>query len=78
MENLKRKALDLVKIDFHHLVGRSGQVTYRTRTIEIGLSSRQQYLDAITGAGLDMMEYCQGIDIPMAVFVARRAIISLQ
>lgn len=30
MENVKRKAPDLIELDFHHLVGRDGVVTYHT------------------------------------------------
>jgi len=72
MENVKYKAPGIIEIDFHHLVGRDGVVTYHTQSMEIGLFSRQQYLDAITGAELELMEYYQGADMPMGVFVARK------
>lgn len=72
MENVKRKAPDLVEVDFHHLVGRDGIVTYHTQSIEIGLFSRQQYLDALDSAQLELMEYYEGKDIPMGLFVARK------
>lgn len=72
MENVKRKAPSLVEVDFHHLVGRDGIVTYHTQSMEIGLFSRQQYLDAVSKAQLELMEYYEGSDIPMGLFVARK------
>ncbi|OGN98643.1 MAG: hypothetical protein A2Y58_04290 [Chloroflexi bacterium RBG_13_51_52] len=74
MENVKLKAPGLIVVDFHHLIGRDGVVTYNTQSIEIGLFSRQQYIDAIAGAKLELMEYYQGSDIPMGVFVARKSL----
>jgi len=72
MENVKQKAPGLIEIDFHHLIGRDGAVKYHTQTMKIGLFARQQYLDAISGAGLELMEYYQGSDMHMGVFVARK------
>jgi SAM-dependent methyltransferase len=72
MENVKRKAPDLVEVDLHHLVGRDGIVKYHTQSIEVGLFSRQQYLDALCNTQLEMMEYYNGPDIPMGLFVARK------
>ena len=72
MENVRRKAPGLIEVDFHHLVGRDGVVTYHTQSIEVGLFSRQQYTDAIGGAKLELLEYYQGPDMPMGVFVARQ------
>ena len=72
MENVKRKTPDVVEVDFHHLLGQDGKVTYHTQSVEIGLFSRQQYTNAITGAELELMEYYQAHDMPMGVFVARR------
>lgn len=72
MENVKRKTPDLIEVDFHHLIGRDGAVTYHTQSMVIGLFSRQQYINAISGAKLKLMEYYQGPDIPMGVFVARK------
>jgi SAM-dependent methyltransferase len=72
MENVKRKAPDLVEVDFHHLVGRDGEVSYHTQSMEIGLFSRQQYLDALRKVQLELMEYYQGSDMPMGMFVARK------
>jgi ubiquinone/menaquinone biosynthesis C-methylase UbiE len=70
MENVKLKKPGIIVIDFHHLIGRNSKVTYRTQSIEVGLFSRQQYLDAIRGANLELKEYYQGTDMPMGVFVA--------
>jgi len=72
MENVKRKAPDLIEIDFHHLIGRDNTVQYHTQSFEIGLFSQQQYLDAIGRAGLELMEFHRDPDTPMGVFVARR------
>ena len=72
MENVKLKAPGLVEVDFHHLLGRDGKVTYLTQSTEVGLFSRQQYLDAINNAGLELMEYYHGPDMPMGVFVVRK------
>jgi SAM-dependent methyltransferase len=72
MENVKRKAMDLVEVDIHHLVGRDGKVTYRTQSIKVGLFSTQQYLDAMCEAKLELMEYYQGSDIRMGAFIARK------
>jgi len=72
MESVKRKAPDLVEVDFHHLIGRDGIITYHTQSMEIGLFSRQQYLNALSSAQLELMEYYKGPDIPMGLFVARK------
>jgi len=72
MENVKRKAPGLIEVDFHHLIGRNGIVTYHIQSFEIGLFSRQQYLDAIASVNLEFMEFYQGPEIPMGVFVARK------
>jgi SAM-dependent methyltransferase len=74
MENVKRKAPGLVEVDFHHLIGRDGKVTYHQQSIDIGLFSRQQYLDAIAGAGLELMEYYRGPEIRMGAFIARKSL----
>lgn len=70
MENVKRKSPNLVEVDFHHLVGQNGKVTYYTQSMEIGLFSKQQYQDAINRANLELKEYYQGQDMPMGIFVA--------
>jgi hypothetical protein len=70
MENVKRKSLNLVEVNLHHLVGQKGKVTYHTQSMEIGLFSKQQYQDAINRANLELKEYYQGQDMPMGIFVA--------
>jgi ubiquinone/menaquinone biosynthesis C-methylase UbiE len=72
MENVKLKRPGMVEVDFHHLVGRDGEVSYHQQSIEVGLFSQQQYRDAIGRAGLELMEYSQGEDIRMGVFAARK------
>jgi len=72
MENVRRKAPGLAEVDFHHLIGRDGKVTCHRQSMEIGLFSRQQYRDAIEGAGLELMEYYRGSEIRMGAFIARK------
>jgi ubiquinone/menaquinone biosynthesis C-methylase UbiE len=72
MESVRLKKPGIIVVDFHHLIGRDGVVKYHTQTMKIGLFARQQYLDAISGAGLELMEYYQGSDMHMGVFVARK------
>jgi ubiquinone/menaquinone biosynthesis C-methylase UbiE len=72
MENVRLKNPNTIEVDFHHLIGHGGKVTYRTQTIRVGLFSKQQYQNAIGGAGLELMEYYQNADAPMGVFVARK------
>ncbi len=74
MENVMRKAPDMVEVDLHHLVGRDGTVTYHTLSMRIGLFSEQQYLAAMIDAGLEVMEHYRGADVPMGVFIARKPI----
>jgi len=76
MENVRLKAPGLVEVDFHHLIDRDGKVTYCHQSMEIGLFSRQQYLDAIAGAGLELMEYCRAPEIRMGAFVGRKPLFS--
>ena len=72
MENVKLKAPGLIEVDFHHLIGRDGNVTYHTQSIELGLFSRQQYSNAINRSGLELLAYYQGPDMPMGAFIARK------
>lgn len=72
MENVKRKTTGLVEVDYYHLIGRDGKVTCHQQSIDIGLFSRRQYLDAISGAGLELVEDYPGPEVRMGVFVARR------
>jgi ubiquinone/menaquinone biosynthesis C-methylase UbiE len=72
MENVRLIKPGIMRVDFHHLIGRDGKVTYHTQSMEIGLFSQKQYKDAMREAKLDLMEYYQGPDIPMGVFVVRK------
>ena len=72
MENVKRKSPGLVRIDFYHLIGRDGKVTCHQQSIDIGLFSHQQYVDAIVNSGMELMEYYRGPDIRMGAFIARK------
>ena len=71
MENVKRKAPELVEVTFHHLIGQNGEVTYRTQSMELGLFSQEEYLSAIQGAGLELVEIYDGPAIRMGAFVGR-------
>lgn len=72
MENVRLKAPGLIEVVFHHLIGRDGKVTYYTQSLEVGLFSRQQYSNAINKAGLELLEYYGGPDMPMGAFIARK------
>ena len=71
MENVKRKAPDLVEVTFHHLIGKDGEVSYRTQSMELGLFSQAEYLSAVQGAGLELVEIYTGPAIRMGAFVGR-------
>lgn len=71
MENVKRKATNLVEITFHHLVGKDGQVKYYTQCMEVGLFSHDDYISAIQDAGLQLVEIYEGSNISMGAFVGR-------
>ena len=71
MENVKRKAMNLVEVTFHHLIGKSGQVKYHTQRMEVGLFSRHDYVSAIQEAGLQIAEIYEGPNISMGAFVGR-------
>lgn len=69
MENVKRKAANIVEITFHHLIGKDGQVKYHTQCMEVGLFSRDEYISAIQEAGLQLVEIYEGPNISMGAFV---------
>ncbi len=71
-ENVKLKKPGTIEIKLQHIVRRNGKSTCIEESMEIGLFSRQQYLDAISGANLELKEYYQGTDMHMGVFVARK------
>jgi len=72
LENVRLKAPGLIEVDFHHLIGRDSVVTYHQYSMEIGLFSRNHYTDAIAEAGLELLDYYQGEDVPMGIFTARK------
>jgi len=71
MENVKRKAPNLVEVTFHHLIGKNGQVKYHTQRMEMGLFSRDEYISAMEEAGLQLVEIYEGPNIRMGAFVGR-------
>ncbi|MFB0557373.1 MAG: class I SAM-dependent methyltransferase [Dehalococcoidia bacterium] len=71
MENVKRKATNLVEITFHHLIGEKGQVEYHTQCMEVGLFSHDEYISSIQEAGLQLVEIYEGPNISMGAFVGR-------
>ena len=72
MENVMLKSPGLIEIDFHHLIGRNGKIRYHRQSIEIGLFSQQQYRDAITGAGLELVEHYHGPEVRFGAFIAHK------
>jgi ubiquinone/menaquinone biosynthesis C-methylase UbiE len=72
MENVKLKTPGIIEVEFHHLIGRDGKVTYHKQSIEIGLFSRKQYSGSINEAGLKLVDYYQGPDVPMGAFIVRK------
>ncbi|MDP6403232.1 MAG: hypothetical protein QF467_06760 [SAR202 cluster bacterium] len=71
MENVKLKTPNVVVVMFHHLIGRDGQVTYHTQTMEVGLFSQEAYISAFQKAGLELVEVYEGVAIKMGAFIGR-------
>jgi SAM-dependent methyltransferase len=72
MEQVRLKEPGLVEVTFHHLVGRDGDVTYHRQSMELGLFARQDYVSAMTAAGLDVVQEYTGADVRGGAFIGRR------
>ncbi len=72
MERVRRKEPKLVEVTFHHLLGAENDVTYHTQSVELGLFSRGEYLQALAEAGLDVVEEYRGTDVRGGAFICKR------
>jgi len=72
MEQIRLKEPGIVEVTFHHLLGKNNDVTYHKQSMEIGLFSRQEYLSAITDAGLTVVEEYKGTDVRGGAYLGKR------
>lgn len=72
MEQVRLKEPDIVEVTFHHLIGKGTDVTYHQQAVEIGLFSRQDYLSALTDAGLPLVEEYTGSDVRGGAYLGKR------
>jgi len=74
MEQVRLKEPDVVEVTFHHLIGQGTDVTYHQQSVEIGLFSRQDYLSAMTDAGLTVVEEYVGSDVRGGAYMGKRMV----
>ena len=72
MEHVRLKEPKIVEVTFHHLLGINNEVTYHNQSMEIGLFSRQEYLSAMTDAGLKVVEEYTGTDVRGGAYIGKR------
>jgi SAM-dependent methyltransferase len=72
MEQVRLKESKIVEVTFHHLIGKNNDVTYHKQSVEIGLFSRQEYLSAMTDAGLKVVEEYTGTDVRGGAYMGKR------
>lgn len=75
MEQVRLKEPKIIEVTFHHLLGKNNKVTYHKQSMEIGLFSRQEYLSAMTNAGLKIVEEYTGTDVRGGAYIAKRIIV---
>ncbi len=73
MEQVRLKEPKIVEVTFHHLLGKNNDVTYHKQSMEIGLFSREEYLSAMTDAGLKIVEEYTGTDVRGGAYIGKRA-----
>ncbi len=71
LEQVRRKAPALVEVNFHHLIGKNTEVIYHQQSIDIGLFSREEYISAMTNAGLAVVEEYHGNDIRGGAYIGK-------
>ncbi len=71
LEQVRLKEPKIVEVTFHHLLGKDNQVTYHKQSMEIGLFSREEYLTALTGAGLKVVEEYKGPDVRGGAYIGK-------
>nr|WP_320113820.1 methyltransferase domain-containing protein [uncultured Desulfuromonas sp.] len=74
MEQVRLKEPGIVEVTFHHLIGQGRDVTYHQQSVEIGLFSRQDYLSAMTDAGLTIVEEYTGSDVRGDAYIGKRMV----
>lgn len=72
MEQVRLKEPKLVEVTFHHLLGKDNEVTYHKQSLEIGLFSREEYISAMTDAGLEVVEEYKGTDVRGGAYCGQR------
>ncbi len=72
MEQVRLKEPKIVEVTFHHLLGKNNDVTYHRQSMEIGLFSREEYISAMTDAGLKVVEEYKGTDVRGGAYIAKR------
>lgn len=72
MEQVRLKEPRLVEVTFHHLLGQNNDVTYHKQSMEIGLFTRQEYLQAMTDTGLEVVEEYTKTDIRGGAFISKK------
>jgi len=72
MEQVRLKEPKIVEVTFHHLLGKNNDVTYHKQSMEIGLFSREEYISAMTDAGLQVVEEYTGTDVRGGAYIGKR------
>lgn len=72
MEQVCLKEPKIVEVTFHHLLAKNNDVTYHKQSMEIGLFSREEYMTAMTDAGLAVVEEYKGSDVRGGAYVGKR------
>ena len=72
MEHVRLREPKIVEVTFHHLLGKNNSVTYHKQSMEIGLFSREEYVSAMTDAGLKVVEEYTGTDVRGGAYIGKR------
>jgi len=72
MEQVRLKEPKMVEVTFHHLIGKNNEVAYHKQSMEIGLFSREEYISAMTDAGLKVMEEYTATDVRGGAYIGKR------
>lgn len=72
MEQVRLKEPKIVEVTFHHLLGRNNEVSYNRQSMEIGLFTREEYVSAMTGAGLIVVQEYAGTDVRGGAYIGKR------
>ena len=71
MEQVRLKEPKVVEVTFHHLLGTGNDVNYHKQSMEIGLFSREEYMAAMTDAGLKVVEEYKGSDVRGGAYIGK-------